>query len=221
MPHRSRQPDRASRSPTQSAKYKDTAMPKVLISDKLSPAAVEIFRNRGIEVDLKPGLSPADLRAIIADYDGLAIRSATKVTKELLDVATKLKVVGRAGLGVDGDGPNYAEPAASRDYRGRPCGVSVFEGRAGQPELDRHRRPVESQPVGRRRPAGQQCLRPGRAGRAVPGPYGVTLAPPTESPSRHSGRREVCGLLTPPSSSGRPPPSGLPRAFRCLLMPCR
>src|SRR5471032_866192 len=76
-------------------------MPKVLISDKLSPAAVEIFRNRGIEVDLKPGLSPADLRAIIGEYDGLAIRSATKVTRELLDSATRLKVVGRAGIGVD------------------------------------------------------------------------------------------------------------------------
>jgi D-3-phosphoglycerate dehydrogenase / 2-oxoglutarate reductase len=76
-------------------------MPKVLISDKLSPAAVEIFRSRGIEVDLKPGLSPAELRAIIGDYDGLAIRSATKVTKELLDAATNLKVVGRAGIGVD------------------------------------------------------------------------------------------------------------------------
>jgi D-3-phosphoglycerate dehydrogenase len=76
-------------------------MPKVLISDKLSPAAVDIFRNRGIEVDLKPGLSPADLRAIIGGYDGLAIRSATKVTKELLDAATNLKVVGRAGIGVD------------------------------------------------------------------------------------------------------------------------
>ena len=76
-------------------------MPKVLISDKLSPAAVAIFRNRGIEVDLKPGLSPADLRAIIGDYDGLAIRSATKVTKELLQAATGLKVVGRAGIGVD------------------------------------------------------------------------------------------------------------------------
>ena len=76
-------------------------MPKVLISDKLSPAAVEIFRRRGIDVDLKFGLSPADLRAIIASYDGLAIRSATKVTRELLDVATKLKVVGRAGIGVD------------------------------------------------------------------------------------------------------------------------
>src|ERR1700690_759136 len=76
-------------------------MPKVLISDKLSPAAVAIFRNRGIEVDLKPGLSPADLRAIIGEYHGLAIRSATKVTKELLDAATRLKVVGRAGIGVD------------------------------------------------------------------------------------------------------------------------
>jgi D-3-phosphoglycerate dehydrogenase len=76
-------------------------MPKVLISDKLSPAAVAIFRDRGIEVDLKPGLSPADLRAIIGDYDGLAIRSATKVTKELLQAATRLKVVGRAGIGVD------------------------------------------------------------------------------------------------------------------------
>jgi D-3-phosphoglycerate dehydrogenase len=76
-------------------------MPKVLISDKLSPAAVEIFRNRGIDVDLKPGLSPADLRAIIGEYDGLAIRSATKVTRELLDAATRLKVVGRAGIGVD------------------------------------------------------------------------------------------------------------------------
>ncbi|HET6308035.1 MAG TPA: phosphoglycerate dehydrogenase [Rhodopila sp.] len=76
-------------------------MPKVLISDKLSPAAVAIFRDRGLEVDVKPGLSPADLRAIINDYDGLAIRSATKVTKELLQEATRLKVVGRAGIGVD------------------------------------------------------------------------------------------------------------------------
>lgn len=76
-------------------------MPKVLISDKLSPAAVEIFRKRGIEVDLKPGLTPTELRAIIGEYDGLAIRSATKVTKELLDVAPRLKVVGRAGIGVD------------------------------------------------------------------------------------------------------------------------
>jgi D-3-phosphoglycerate dehydrogenase / 2-oxoglutarate reductase len=74
---------------------------KVLISDKLSPAAVDIFRARGIEADVKTGLTPADMRGIIGDYDALAIRSATKVTKELLDAATKLKVVGRAGIGVD------------------------------------------------------------------------------------------------------------------------
>jgi D-3-phosphoglycerate dehydrogenase len=75
--------------------------PKVLIADKLSPAAIEIFRARGIEADVKTGLPPADIRAIIGAYDGLAIRSATKVTKELLEVATNLKVVGRAGIGVD------------------------------------------------------------------------------------------------------------------------
>jgi D-3-phosphoglycerate dehydrogenase len=67
----------------------------------LSPAAVAIFRDRGIDVDLRPGLTPAELRAIIPDYDGLAIRSATKVTRELLDAAPRLKVVGRAGIGVD------------------------------------------------------------------------------------------------------------------------
>ena len=76
-------------------------MPKVLISDKLSPAAVEIFRSRGIEVDIQTGLAPADLRRIIANYDGLAVRSATKVTRELLEAALNLKVVGRAGIGVD------------------------------------------------------------------------------------------------------------------------
>ena len=76
-------------------------MVRVLISDKLSPAAVEIFKSRGIDVDLKPGLTPAELRAIIGEYDGLAIRSATKVTKEVLDAAPKLRVVGRAGIGVD------------------------------------------------------------------------------------------------------------------------
>jgi D-3-phosphoglycerate dehydrogenase len=76
-------------------------MPKVLISDKLSPAAVEIFRRRGIEVEFRPGLSPAELRAIIAPFDGLAVRSATKVTRELMEAAPKLKVVGRAGIGVD------------------------------------------------------------------------------------------------------------------------
>ncbi|HTZ70109.1 MAG TPA: phosphoglycerate dehydrogenase, partial [Acetobacteraceae bacterium] len=74
---------------------------RVLISDKLSPAAVQIFRDRGVEVDVKAGLTPAELRETIDGYDGLAIRSNTKVTKELLDVAKNLKVVGRAGIGVD------------------------------------------------------------------------------------------------------------------------
>ena len=76
-------------------------MPKVLISDKLSPAAVEIFKSRGVEVDLKTGLSEAQLIEIIGEYDGLAIRSATKVTQAVLAAAKKLKVVGRAGIGVD------------------------------------------------------------------------------------------------------------------------
>lgn len=76
-------------------------MAKVLISDKLSPAAIEIFKSRGLEVDVKTGLSPAELREIIGQYDGLAIRSATKVTRELLEAAPRLKVVGRAGIGVD------------------------------------------------------------------------------------------------------------------------
>jgi D-3-phosphoglycerate dehydrogenase len=74
---------------------------KVLISDKLSPAAVEIFKNRNIDVDIKTGLSPEELLAVIKDYDGLAIRSATKVTAQVLAVADNLKVIGRAGVGVD------------------------------------------------------------------------------------------------------------------------
>ncbi|PWC41382.1 phosphoglycerate dehydrogenase [Azospirillum sp. TSO22-1] len=85
-------------------------MPKVLISDKLSDRAVEIFRERGVEVDVRPGLSADDLKTIIGDYDGLAIRSATKVTKDLLAAATNLKVVGRAGIGVD----NVDVPAATQ-----------------------------------------------------------------------------------------------------------
>lgn len=76
-------------------------MPKVLISDKLSPQAIEIFKQRGVEVDLKTGLTEDQLIEIIGEYDGLAIRSATKVTPKVLAAATKLKVVGRAGIGVD------------------------------------------------------------------------------------------------------------------------
>src|SRR5271166_5814780 len=86
-----------------------TMAPRVLISDKLSPAAVAIFEQRGIQVDVKPGLEKDELAKIIGDYDGLAIRSATKVTAKLLEHATKLKVVGRAGIGVD----NVDIPAAT------------------------------------------------------------------------------------------------------------
>src|ERR1700685_4177820 len=83
--------------------------PRVLISDKLSPAAVAIFKERGVQVDVKPGLDKEELAKIIGDYDGLAIRSNTKVTAKLLERAAKLKVVGRAGIGVD----NVDIPAAT------------------------------------------------------------------------------------------------------------
>jgi hypothetical protein len=84
-------------------------MPKVLISDKMDPRAAQIFRERGVEVDEITGKTPAELIAMIGEYDGLAIRSSTKVTKEILEHATNLKVVGRAGIGVD----NVDIPAAS------------------------------------------------------------------------------------------------------------
>ena len=83
--------------------------PRVLISDKLSPAAVAIFKERGVEVDVKPGLDKDELAKIIGDYDGLAIRSNTKVTAKLLAEARNLKVIGRAGIGVD----NVDIPAAT------------------------------------------------------------------------------------------------------------
>ncbi len=75
--------------------------PKVLISDSLSPAAVKIFEQRGINVEIKTGLKPEELEAIIGNYEGLAIRSSTKVTQKILEAAKNLKVVGRAGIGVD------------------------------------------------------------------------------------------------------------------------
>ena len=82
----------------------------VLISDKMDPKAAAIFRERGIEVDEKPGKTPDELKAIIGDYDGLAIRSSTKVTAAAMDAALpRLKVIGRAGIGVD----NVDIPAAS------------------------------------------------------------------------------------------------------------
>jgi D-3-phosphoglycerate dehydrogenase / 2-oxoglutarate reductase len=83
--------------------------PRVLIADKLSPAAVAIFAARGVEADVKTGLTKDELLKIIGDYDGLAVRSATKADKEVIAAAKKLKVIGRAGIGVD----NVDIPAAT------------------------------------------------------------------------------------------------------------
>jgi len=76
-------------------------MPKVFIADALSPRAVEVFRERGIEVEMETGLATETLRGRIAGCDGLAVRSATKVTRELIAAGKSLKVIGRAGIGVD------------------------------------------------------------------------------------------------------------------------
>ena len=84
-------------------------MPKVLIADELSPRAVEIFHSRGVDVDIKVGLKKPDLLKIIGGYDGLAVRSATKADKDVIAAAQQLKVIGRAGIGVD----NIDIPAAT------------------------------------------------------------------------------------------------------------
>ena len=76
-------------------------MAKVLIADKLSPQAIEVFKQNKVEVDVKTGLPPEELLKIVGDYDGIAIRSATKVNAKALEAGKKLKVVGRAGIGVD------------------------------------------------------------------------------------------------------------------------
>ncbi len=99
-------------------------MPKVLIADKLSSAAVNIFKVRGVEVDVKTGLAKEELLKIVDQYDGIAIRSATKITKDVIAAAKKLKVVGRAGIGVD----NVDIPAATATgalARKRPFGTSL------------------------------------------------------------------------------------------------
>ncbi|MXP13514.1 phosphoglycerate dehydrogenase [Altererythrobacter confluentis] len=82
--------------------------PKVLISDKMDPNAARIFEERGCDVDVITGQTPEELKAIIGQYDGLAIRSSTTVTPEILDAATNLKVIGRAGIGVDNVDIPYA-----------------------------------------------------------------------------------------------------------------
>ncbi|MEL6689740.1 MAG: phosphoglycerate dehydrogenase [Pseudomonadota bacterium] len=87
-------------------------MPKVLVSDKLSETAVQIFRDRGIDVDFQPdlGKDKDKLLSVIDQYDGLAIRSATKATEKIIAAAENLKVIGRAGIGTD----NIDKDAASK-----------------------------------------------------------------------------------------------------------
>jgi len=84
--------------------------PKVLIADKLSSAALAIFKSRGVQDDVQTGLSKAELLQIIGQYDGLAVRSATKADAEVIAAAKSLKVIGRAGIGVD----NVDIPAATK-----------------------------------------------------------------------------------------------------------
>jgi D-3-phosphoglycerate dehydrogenase len=84
---------------------------KVLVSDNLGESGIQIFQaEKGIDVDVKTGLAPDELKKIIGEYDALVIRSATKVTADLLESAAKLKVVGRAGIGLD----NVDVPAATK-----------------------------------------------------------------------------------------------------------
>lgn len=84
-------------------------MPRVLISDELSPAAIAIFKARGLEVDFRPGMKKEELLAIIGEYEGLAVRSATKADRDVIAAGVRLRVIGRAGIGVD----NIDIPAAT------------------------------------------------------------------------------------------------------------
>ncbi|MBI3610029.1 MAG: phosphoglycerate dehydrogenase [Nitrospirae bacterium] len=83
---------------------------KVLVSDALSEKGIEIMKKLGLEVDVKTRLSPEELLKVISDYDGLVVRSATKVTEKVIEAAKRLKVIGRAGSGLD----NVALPAANK-----------------------------------------------------------------------------------------------------------
>lgn len=85
-------------------------MPRVLIADDVAEECAQILRKADIDVDVRGKMKPEDLRAAIRDYEGLIVRSAVKVTREILEAGTKLKIVGRAGIGVD----NIDQEAATR-----------------------------------------------------------------------------------------------------------
>ncbi|RPH38590.1 MAG: phosphoglycerate dehydrogenase, partial [Planctomycetota bacterium] len=85
-------------------------MPKVLIADDVGEECTRILTKAGLEVDFKGKMKPEDLKAAIPNYEGLVVRSAAKVTKEIIEAGTKLKIVGRAGIGVD----NIDQEAATK-----------------------------------------------------------------------------------------------------------
>ena len=98
-------------------------MARVLVLDGLSEQGVEVFRERGIDVDVKPPQSEGELAAILGDYDGLVVRSATKVTAAALENAGRLKVIGRAGVG-----RQYRQrtrPRAGRGGQNTPGGNTI------------------------------------------------------------------------------------------------
>ncbi len=133
--------------------------PRVLVSDKLSPAAIEIFKARGIDVDFEPDLGKDKdaLLARIGDYDGLAIRSATKVTAKIIEAATNLKVIGRAGIGVD----NVEIPAASAR------GIIVMNTPFGNTITTAETRHLDDAGAGAA-DTGSQCIDPGREMGEIP-----------------------------------------------------
>ena len=112
-------------------------MPKVLISDSMDPKAAEIFRAKGVEVDERPGLTKDELKAIIGDYDGLAIRSATKVTEDLLGSAARLKVIDswRPLPGLDPDLPEKLLPEGWPRIEARAVFVALYDGLGPLAEL--------------------------------------------------------------------------------------
>ena len=121
-------------------------MPKVLIADELSPRAVEILAARGIAAEVATGLGAAALQSRIGGYHGLAVRSATKVTAELLAAAPDLKVIGRAGIGVDNIDVAAASATSSSSGTSSPRS-GRRQGRARSSSINSWRSPSRSVPV--------------------------------------------------------------------------
>ena len=160
-------------------------MKRVLISDTLSPEGIEILKNTpGLEVDVMTNLTPDELKGVIKDYDGLAIRSATKVTKEIIEKADNLKVVGRAGIGVDNVDVNAASkrgivvmntPGGNTITTGEHSIAMMFTRQADPPGhgLDEVRQVGKEQVHGQRglqQDPGDHRHRPGGHHRGRPGP---------------------------------------------------